>query len=248
MTDRYDQLGPIARALVDDYDALDLAEMLVKAQDELAALRQVARGYCPACGRGDAAPTVEDWEQQKQRADQAEAEVRRLRADIAGCRDQQWPQRLGYAEAALTRARALADRWDHALTVDKPYARTLRAEISIAPFRAAPTAEDKTINQTTHIYLSTGCLHGQHDYCQSDTGLAGAKKPSRCKWCDAFCQCPCHTTAGPAATEATEPVHCPCSGVHFPSPDNCRWCKCHRSRRSTAPAATEATEARHEAD
>jgi hypothetical protein len=38
--------------------------------DELAALRQVARGYCPACGRGDAAPTVTDWEQQKQRADQ----------------------------------------------------------------------------------------------------------------------------------------------------------------------------------
>lgn len=35
MTDqaRYDQLSPIARALVDDYDALNLAEMLVKAQD-----------------------------------------------------------------------------------------------------------------------------------------------------------------------------------------------------------------------
>jgi len=66
---RYDQLGPVARALVDDYDALDLAEMLVKAQDQLAALRQVARGYCPACGRGDAAPTVDNWEQQRQRAD-----------------------------------------------------------------------------------------------------------------------------------------------------------------------------------
>ena len=41
--------------------------------DALAALRQVARGYCPACGRGDAAPTVEDYEQQRQRAEQAEA-------------------------------------------------------------------------------------------------------------------------------------------------------------------------------
>ncbi|MGW5582845.1 DUF6085 family protein [Streptomyces sp. NPDC003857] len=40
--------------------------------DALAALRAVSRGYCPACGRGDAAPTVEDWEQQRQRADQAE--------------------------------------------------------------------------------------------------------------------------------------------------------------------------------
>jgi hypothetical protein len=40
--------------------------------DALAALRTVARGYCPHCGRGDAAPTVTDWEQQKQRADQVE--------------------------------------------------------------------------------------------------------------------------------------------------------------------------------
>ncbi|MFI5687859.1 hypothetical protein [Streptomyces sp. NPDC051636] len=38
--------------------------------DTLAALRQVSRGYCPTCGRGDAAPTVEDWEQQRDRADQ----------------------------------------------------------------------------------------------------------------------------------------------------------------------------------
>jgi hypothetical protein len=43
--------------------------------DALAALRAVARGYCPACGRGDAAPGVEDWEQQKRRADEAEAKV-----------------------------------------------------------------------------------------------------------------------------------------------------------------------------
>lgn len=40
---------------------------------ELAALRQIARGYCPHCGRGDAAPTVADWEQQRHRADQLAA-------------------------------------------------------------------------------------------------------------------------------------------------------------------------------
>lgn len=82
MTDlsRYDQLGPVARALVDDYDAIDLATMLVKAQDDLAALRAVARGYCPHCGRGDATPTTTDWEQQKQRAEQAEAAIARVRA------------------------------------------------------------------------------------------------------------------------------------------------------------------------
>jgi len=63
----------------------------------LAALRQVARGYCPACGRGDAAPTVTDWEQQKQRADQAEAAAERVRAlhrpaecANARCKAKQW--------------------------------------------------------------------------------------------------------------------------------------------------------------
>lgn len=48
--------------------------------NDLAALREVARSYCPHCGRGDATPTVADWEQQKQRADQAETETARVRA------------------------------------------------------------------------------------------------------------------------------------------------------------------------
>ena len=48
---------------------------LGKAETELRALRTVARGYCPACGRGDASPTAQQWEQQRQRADQAEARV-----------------------------------------------------------------------------------------------------------------------------------------------------------------------------
>lgn len=47
---------------------------------DLAALRAVARGYCPDCGRGDAAPTVTDWEQQKQRADRAETALAGVRA------------------------------------------------------------------------------------------------------------------------------------------------------------------------
>ncbi len=46
--------------------------------NQLAALRQVARGYCPDCGRGDAAPTVTDWEQQRQRADEAERRLRNI--------------------------------------------------------------------------------------------------------------------------------------------------------------------------
>ncbi len=46
--------------------------------NQLAALRQVARGYCPACGRGDAGVTTDDWEQQRKRADQAEAALARV--------------------------------------------------------------------------------------------------------------------------------------------------------------------------
>jgi hypothetical protein len=47
----------------------------------------------------------------------------------------------------------------------------------------------------THLYLSTGCLHGDHAYCQSNTGKAGAKKPAECKFCCAGCLCPCHQPA-----------------------------------------------------
>lgn len=38
-------------------------------------------------------------------------EIGRLRADIAGCRAQQWPQRLGAAEKQLAHVRHLRDTW-----------------------------------------------------------------------------------------------------------------------------------------
>lgn len=46
----------------------------------------------------------------------------------------------------------------------------------------------------THRYLGTGCLHGDHDYCQSMVGQAGRKRPGECKGqpCRAQCICPCH--------------------------------------------------------
>lgn len=56
-----------------------------------------------------------------------------------------------------------------------------------------------------HIYLSTGCLHGNellpdgrtgHEYCRSETGITGAKTPGRCKVCGTLCMCPCHSGAG----------------------------------------------------
>jgi hypothetical protein len=80
--------------------------------DALAALRQVARGYCPRCGRGDAAPTVDDWEQQKGRADRAEAELRHYtEAESADAAAGSYAHRAEHAEAALERVRRLADGW-----------------------------------------------------------------------------------------------------------------------------------------
>lgn len=43
-----------------------------------------------------------------------------------------------------------------------------------------------------HVYLSTACLHGHHDYCKRERGLAGGKTPAKCKFCDAKCVCDCH--------------------------------------------------------
>lgn len=62
-----------------------------------------------------------------------------------------------------------------------------------------------------HVYMSTSCFHGDmvledgrtgHEYCRSEVGYRGSKLPSRCKFCDAPCICPCHArdtiSAGPA--------------------------------------------------
>jgi hypothetical protein len=43
------------------------------------AVSAAAAGYCPQCGRGDAGPTADEYEQQRQRAANAEAELHRVR-------------------------------------------------------------------------------------------------------------------------------------------------------------------------
>lgn len=94
--------------------------------DELDALRAVARGYCPHCGRGDAAPTVDDWQRERQRADQT--------------------------EAALDRVRALADRWVKAgppplgTSIARWWDKRL-AELNTALDQPAPAATQATEEQ-----------------------------------------------------------------------------------------------------
>lgn len=50
-------------------------------------------------------------------------------------------------------------------------------------------------NPDAHVYLSTGCLHDEHDYCKARNGAAGPKKPGQCKFCGAPCVCECHRGA-----------------------------------------------------
>ncbi|MCG0069708.1 hypothetical protein L0F81_41765 [Streptomyces tricolor] len=69
---------------------------------ELTALREVARGYCPACGRGDASPTAQQWEDQRKRANQAE-ELLRIAHDTSNRAEAERAR----AEAAIARVRAL---------------------------------------------------------------------------------------------------------------------------------------------
>lgn len=44
------------------------------------------------------------------------------------------------------------------------------------------------------LYLSTGCRHGRHDYCQKpQSGATGLTKiPAQCKFCGRKCICFCH--------------------------------------------------------
>lgn len=152
---------------------------------------------------------------QRGRADIAETELRVLRSGLRALggdptqiqnlwaqirlRNRQWreeKQRAEQAEAAVERVRALAAR----IRQGAPWtanndniADHLHAALDSAP--------------EGHIYLSTGCHHGDqpfthgltgHEYCQAKTGLAGGKQPAQCKGqtCGARCICDCHDAAG----------------------------------------------------
>ena len=55
-----------------------------------------------------------------------------------------------------------------------------------------------------HHYLSTACLHGEHDYCRCEVaGSGGKKKPGCCKFCEAPCRCACHGAPTPGEESGT---------------------------------------------
>lgn len=62
------------------------------------------------------------------------------------------------------------------------------------PFVVGHTRDILGVDHTSgHIYLSTGCLHGNHGYCKGEGGFSGPKTPAICKFCAAPCICVCHT-------------------------------------------------------
>lgn len=132
MTDQPDQ--PVHGCTIGGQPAIPvLLSEYQKLTAELAALRAVARGYCPACGRGDAAPSVADWEQQKQRADQVE-ELLRIAHDTSN-----------KSEAARARAAAaLARVRDAAALHRKGLISTAELHAVIGPATTATEAETTT--------------------------------------------------------------------------------------------------------
>jgi hypothetical protein len=114
--------------------------------DQLDALRTVSRGYCPACGRGDAAPTVDDWEQQKQRADQAE-DLLRVAHDTSNKSEAERAQAVQRTETAERDARIYRKRL--ARLTDgyaEQFRRLERTEAAIARVRARARNEHEEGN------------------------------------------------------------------------------------------------------
>jgi hypothetical protein len=50
----------------------------------------------------------------------------------------------------------------------------------------------RTLVTGQHVYLSTGCIAGRHDYCAAMVGPNGEKKPAASKFSGAPCICECH--------------------------------------------------------
>lgn len=60
------------------------------------------------------------------------------------------------------------------------------------PFTMGYGGDILHVDTDEHVYLSTSCHHGDHEYCRSNTGMCGQKTPGVCKFCQAPCICACH--------------------------------------------------------
>jgi hypothetical protein len=110
------------------------------------------------------------------------------RCPITGCTWTQTPTdptpEIGESRRAAARDADRADAAEHRRHLNS---HTLDDFIrTIAGLQAA--AQHGSDGQ--HHYLSTACLHGQHDHCRSAVTADGqAKQPGTCKFCPAVCMC-----------------------------------------------------------
>lgn len=104
------------------------------------------------------------------------------------------------------------------MTEQRPVCRTCSDENGEALDAPCPTlqavdADEAQQPAAEHVYLSTGCLHGDtalpdgrtgHEYCQTDARRYDGthKTAATCKFCSSPCVCPCHTSQAQPAAEA----------------------------------------------
>lgn len=154
-----DNPTPVHGCMIDGQPAMPiLVSEYNRLVADLAALRTVARGYCPACGRGDAAPTVADWERQKQRADSADDAARRALAQRQEMAEERhiWQQRGDRAEAVNARARAECDRIEHDMQGSEDDGmRTALIRIRAALDEPGPaTAQATEVEETARVFAA----------------------------------------------------------------------------------------------
>lgn len=167
-------------------DALDALYEQLAAAEESAAQRELATAR-------------EALASATSRAARAEADLKTLGQTALGYQQRAWDAEaeLKQAQAALDRVRHLADLID----TGAPW--TSNQQTTAARIREAAASRPAG----GHLYLSTGCRHGDHAYCQNHTGLSGQKTPATCKFCGAPCICGCHQpahNAGPTVAECAE--------------------------------------------
>lgn len=198
-------------------------------RDDIAAAIEAA-DYSGSMRRGDLADAVmpvlyREWPWLRAEADEAGLTDPEVRAQLHAV-----IKALGASETEnkqlRARVRTLAARIRQGVpwtASDDDIAAHILAALD-GPNNQRTTVNNPATSSDPHIYLSTGCYHGDHTYCQAMTGLNGAKRPGSCKFCHAACQCPCHQQTGP-------PVHiggganaedCPaCTGTNPPYPFTC---------------------------
>lgn len=101
-------------------------------------------------------------------------------------------QRLGHGTALMTAACEWADQHGYVL-YSKSFMNTTFKILDRFGFVEDDEGEGHWRNPhppTVHDYISTSCLHGEHEHCRSAVNAAGGEKtPGTCKFCTAVCRC-----------------------------------------------------------